>query len=77
MPLSSMLLTGLDKNWEDVNLEKLGNTVCGDRLASICVGKAACHLSERMNTIEKMRVIFLVFSVDIVHFCSAPHCLLY
>ncbi len=21
MPLSSMLLTGLDKNWEDVNLE--------------------------------------------------------
>ncbi len=44
-----------------MNLEKLGNTVCGDRLASICVGKAACHLSERMNAIEKMRVGYGLF----------------
>lgn len=56
-----MLLTGLDKNGEDVNLEKLRNTICGDRLASICVGKAACHLSECMNVIEKMRVGYGLF----------------
>lgn len=65
MPVSSMLLTGLDKHWEDVNLEKLGNTVrepFSQYLCSqSCLSFNRAHERDWTNK-GGLRVIFLVFS---------------
>lgn len=65
MPVSSMLLTGLDKHWEDVNLEKLGNTVREPFIQYLC--RQSCLSFNRAHERDwtnkgGLRVIFLVFS---------------